>query len=175
MEIITPKSAVAQKNDVRLPVIYSTNLLVLTRSIWPARPPSWFWIALLDTSGSQSGQTTCIMSCESDHLRLHTGYFMCNSKRCFILKNKPLLLVQTSEVHRNEESPNPCTAVLHQCFWRCQGKKEWKLLLVSNTRLFELATLLSPGAYISCLFLLSVCLSSHSFHFLNRLDSHLYL
>lgn len=46
------------------------DLLVQTRSIWLVRPPSWLWIALLATSGSQSGWMAlcapeCIMAFDS--------------------------------------------------------------------------------------------------------------
>lgn len=47
------------------------DLLAQTRSIWLVTPPSsWLWIALLDTSGSQSGWMTssapeCILALDS--------------------------------------------------------------------------------------------------------------
>lgn len=77
LEIITPKSAMALKTDVHLSVIYSTRPVSADKVNLACQPPPGSWIALPDTSGSQSrpGDAECPRMDRGPrlvlHLRLH--------------------------------------------------------------------------------------------------------
>lgn len=87
---ITPKSAMALKTDVHLSVIYSTRPVSVDKVNLACHPPSWLWIALLDTLGSRSGwmspNASWLSACTCD---CTVFFFMC----VWLMKRRKLLCV----------------------------------------------------------------------------------